>query len=230
MPDDPKGPGKKPADGAGGSPKDPGDGTNDQIAKMFADLTAQVSTLVTAQQNTDKGLRSLVDKHVSTLRREIDALRGTGESTEPPSRDDLRLAAIEKKVNENSRDTRMARFFQDFPDAREHWDEIMKVMEDENQAALVASRRDDGSLDFYGSYANALNRVLASKFRAAKAAGSEAAEKAKIEQAKQRAQADLGGGAGTEAIPETLTLEDVEKLTPKQMEDMGLTKLFPGLY
>lgn len=219
------------AAGKGRSETDPKDGEKVDIKKLFADLTAQVAGLATAQVNTDKGLRSLLDKQVTNLRKEIaETIRGSGESNgEAPSASELRLAALEKQTRENSRDTKMARFFQDFPDAREHWDDIMKIMEDENQAALVANRRDDGSLDFYASYHNALNKVLASKLRAGKAAGEAAAAKAKADQANTRAQADLGGGAGLESVPESLTLADVEKMTPEQMEKMGLTKLFPGL-
>jgi len=222
MADESKDPAKIAADAKAQADKAAKDGKNE------VDLAAQFAALNTSIQ----GIRSLVDSHVTRLNKKIESVRqpqvvqdtgnGDGETLDP------RFIALQREVRETSRDSKMARFFQDFPEAREHWTEIMSIMEDEGRAALVATRTEDGRLDFYTSYRNALNDVLARKFKEAQKGAAEATIAAKAANDKARAQADLGA-SGAESVPENLTLADVEKMTPEEMEKMGLTKLFPGL-
>lgn len=199
-----------------------------KAGKSEVDLAAQFAALNTSIQ----GIRSLVDQHVTRLNQKIAAIRVTPVQDNGNGNDaetlDPRFVALQKEVRETSRDSKMARFFQDNPEAREHWADIMAIMEDENRAALVASRTEDGRLDFYSSYRNALNEVLARKFKEAQKGAAEAAIAAKAANDKTRAQADLGA-SGSESIPETLTLGDVEKMTADEMEKAGLTKLFPSI-
>ncbi len=101
------------------------------------------------------------------------------------------------------------------------WDEMQKILGDNEQVVNVAVYRQDGSVDYGKTLSYTRNMVQNVKYGAARAKAD--AERATLEagRASRQAQAVISGSAGY-AIPQGFTEADVSKMSPEEMVKKGV--------
>lgn len=194
-------------------------------------LRGQIATLTSGYT----GLRSLMDRRFAQLSgargdQVNDGGDGAGAQRgatdiDPDELEDMR------------RDNGIGRFLNLHPEARELWNEVLKIVQDNSMTPVITAYTPNGKIDYYKSYRNALREVQIARYEAAKAAASDVAAASQRDNATARAQAATSGGgnesADTSQAGNIPTLEELEAMDPAKaaelIEKHGLKQYFPGL-
>lgn len=196
------------------APNPTADGTQ-TVLDQLSQLGREVRNLASGYA----GLRSLVDRKFSQL------TGNTGNENAQSNQGGVVDEEEEREKEELRRDAKIARFLQDFPEARENWQEILKLVANDQMAEALTAYTARGKVDYYKSYRNALREVQAAKYSAAQRTAAETRATTTQQSESVRAQA-TGSGVTAEPDLESLSLEDIEKMTPEEMEKAGITKYF----
>lgn len=230
----PTGTSNNPATGTGQEPNSPEQSQKQfDVAAAFEGLQRQMASLTSGYQ----GLRSLNDRRYQELRDAVGRVASGEEAAFAPEPRTATQVVRENRAYDDEdfedirRDAKIGRFLQDNPGARDHWQDIMKVIQSDNTVGLVTAYDAKGRIDYYRSYRNAFNQVLADKYAAAQAHAANGLAAANKANGEVRAQAV---GSGVAAEPDNSDEDiDLNALTAmsdearvKYMEDHGLTKLF----
>lgn len=133
---------------------------------------------------------------------------------------DQRAAELEYQTELNS-------FKVDNPDWREDWEDMQRILGDDGEVQSVVVYKPNGSVDYRKTLAFTRNMVQNTKYGAARKQAEAERARLEAERAAQQQQAVISG-SGAYSVPEGVNMEDISKMTPREMIEKGVFPVDPN--